>query len=54
VWLENEDHQLEELDVEVIPLDEEEQQDEQQEKPEETEAECLPVLGERLVQQLEA
>lgn len=52
MWLENEDHQLEELDVEVIPLDEE--QDEQQEKPEETEEECLPVLGERLVQRLEA
>ena len=53
VWLENEDHQLEELDVEVIPLDEEEQQDEQQEKPEVME-ECLPVLGERLAQRLEA
>jgi len=54
LWLENEDHQLEELDVEVIPLDEEEQQDEQQEKPEETEEECFPVLGERLAQRLEA
>jgi len=49
VWLEDENvQQLEQLDV--IPLDEEEQQDEQQEKPEEMEAECLPVLGERLAQ----
>lgn len=51
MWLEDEDvHQLEELDVEVVPLDEsdeEGEQDEQQEKPEEAE-ECLPVLGERL------
>jgi len=37
LWLVNEDHQLEELDVEIIPLDEEEQQDEQQEKLEEME-----------------
>ena len=51
MWLEEENvHQLEELDVEVVPLDEsdeEEEQDEQQEEPEEME-ECFPVLGERL------
>jgi hypothetical protein len=51
LWLEEENvHQLEELDVEVVPLDEsdeEEEQDEQQEEPEEME-ECFPVLGERL------
>ena len=55
MWLEEENvHQLEELDVEVVPLDEsdeEEEQDEQQEEPEEAE-ECFPVLGERLAQRL--
>jgi len=48
VWLEDENvQQLEQLDV--IPLDEE--QNEQQEKPEKMD-QCLPVLGERLVQRL--